>query len=238
MASPLVVNPVAKCAHVSTLLRDQNYGDADELWACNYDFFGTKYTCLAYMEADISSISEGATISADSKLEIYIAHRYTDRTMVWWWAQDAWDEGTITYNDQPGGAAPVFNYSPPEADGWFTITGEDLATWLQAMLDDKGGNASWQMHPSCLATQEGGFRFASDDDTNDPSRKPKLTVVYTVGRRWGEVPSSELVPNDFGADERRFGAVPSDETVAEDFGADDRRFGSVSTDESVPTDLT
>jgi len=64
-------------------------------------------------------------------------------------------------------------------------------------------------------------------------------VAYQVGgRRFGEVPSSELVPNDFGADERRFGAVPSDETVAEDFGADERRFGAVPTSEQVPNDLT
>ena len=70
--------------------------------------------------------------------------------------------------------------------------------------------------------------------------RPFLDVEGTLvaGRRWGAVPSNELVPNDFGDDDRRMGAVPTNETVADDFGADDRRFGAVPSSEQVPNDLT
>lgn len=173
----LVFDPVAKSAHVSTLLPNQNYGGATEIWACSYDFFGTKYICISYMEINISAIEAGSIISSDSKLEIYVTHRWTYRQMVWAWVtDDSWGEDTITYNNKPIVSAPYNNYLMPTADGWFTITGAGLAAWLQTILDDKGGSGGWSMYPICLATQEGGFRFYSDDAA---SYKPKFTVVYT-----------------------------------------------------------
>jgi hypothetical protein len=172
----LVIDPVAKCAHVSELLKDQNYGGATELWACCYDLLGSYYRCLAYMEADVSSIPAGSTINSASKLEIYIAHRYTDdQLMTWLRANGSWEEGTITYNNQPGGTTPSFTYTGPDADGAFTITGSDLATWLQDALDNRSGLASWVTYPVALPTAESGFRFNSDDAA---LYKPKFTVVY------------------------------------------------------------
>lgn len=239
MASPLIIDPVTKCAHTSALLPDQNYGNADPMWCCNYDFFGTKYACLGYFGADISAIPAGATILATSKLELNVTTIYQGDVpghVMWFaWGLAAWAEDTITKNNPPGHEGGVFSISGATATGLWTMTGANLAAALQSCLDDRGGIWDGYLYPGVLATQEGGFQCNSDDAA---ANKPKLTVDYTVGRRWGEVPSSELVPNDFGDDDRRFGAVPSDESVAEDFGADERRFGAVPTDESVPTDLT
>jgi hypothetical protein len=132
------------------------------------------------VEANISAII-GQTVDASSKLELYINDfvRYPNPDGVGFARlTTAWDENVVTWNAPPGWTGVLFYYPEPSATGWYTVTGAGLAAFLQDALDSRAGVASLQIADYVYSNDTSGFDSASDDDTNSPSRKPKLTVVY------------------------------------------------------------
>lgn len=178
MASPLVVDPITKCAAVNYDTPDTNYGgdtatsvrslppdkDPADLW-------------FTYIEADISGIPGGQIMLATSKLEFYVDVIWGVPTIYGLHkVDDAWVENVITWTNKPGweGSIQYTGWSGPGgASAYFSITGAGLATVLQDAYDNEAGLFSVFLTASADATDV-GFTAQSDDGTN----KPKLTVDY------------------------------------------------------------
>jgi len=139
------------------------------------------------------------------------------------------NEETIAQSD-PGAVYKAYQWNVLDKPGGGAWVRADITNDGDLVMGYRTGDADHDIF--CRVTQFMGMWVYSEADL------PLGTTPTLLGRLFGSILSSELVPNDFGADERRFGAVPSDETVAADFGADERRFGVVPTDEQVPNDLT
>lgn len=95
-----LLRPVDDALVVSdpTLL-DQNYGADPQIlvWA-NYPVFGAR----SYVKFDLSGIPEGEVVSF-ARLNVFqfLGGGYASGVDVFRVAQDGWNEGTLTWNDQP-----------------------------------------------------------------------------------------------------------------------------------------
>lgn len=185
----LVIDPIPKCNHLYEGTPDTNWGGGDVL---EVRFVpqpkGADIISRSIMDADISAIPGGETINPTSKLELYCwsiqtasaatIHRITEA---------GWTEYGSTWNDSdaptpwatPGGdySSPTVPFTTPASLGWSTITGEDLAAFLQNALDNWGGIARMLLKVDAEHTLKGGGMYWSDDK---PGLEPKLTVDYGV----------------------------------------------------------
>lgn len=186
----LVVDPIAICTFVHKGFPNMNSGSQTDVAVddSQTSIFAIARTRRGLMRADISSIA-GETINSTSKLEVYVSVAYgaTAQT-IHRITQGAWTEMGATWNKYdginawatPGGdfSTPTVPYTSPSATGWFTITGADLAAFLQDALDNRAGIVDMLL--KCDTEPQGpakGFLFNSDDAA---SNKPKLTVDYGV----------------------------------------------------------
>lgn len=194
----LIIDPITFVAHLDSHLPTTNWGDYSQP-SISYTVGVTKgaaISCRTVMQADISELA-GLTIYNTSKLEVNVwsvlsggaaacvFSRITRTDVVE--AETTWNVYKTGSNwTTPGGdsANPYVNFTGPSATGWFTITGDELAAFLQDTLARDG--IVRMLGQTVEATPTKGFGFYSDDDTGDPSRKPKLTIDHSgaaAGRR-------------------------------------------------------
>jgi len=229
---------------------DTNYGAHTDIGPVIMYAAGEKvYLYRAIMEFDVSELVGETIVSAQLNYIVTAYYGAGDGTVYRCTRPGDWPEDEVTWNEYAGGQSWTagggdFDEVTPTPVGFAVQNlGSRMLTGLKGFVDDAIANRNNILSFIMKLDDENpevnvGMLFHSRD-TAAPANRPYLVVaIEGETRRFGAVPSHELVPNDFGADERRFGAVPSDEQVAADFSADERRFGSVPTDESVPDDLT
>jgi hypothetical protein len=193
--SQLVVDPITKATKIFTAAPDTNYGTDVTLaviyTAASYKTAANVGRTLA--DVDISAIPAGSTIASTSKAELYCGTVLAAvAATLYRITQPAWTELGATWNKYDGTnpwavaggdyGDPHVHFTTPAATGWFTITGDDFAAFLQDALNNCSGIVRMLMRldVESLTTTSGAY-FASDDDTHDPSWKLKLTVDYTEG---------------------------------------------------------
>jgi hypothetical protein len=190
----LIVDPIPKCAYVDSNSPDTNYGSSQGMHS-QYVRSGKQQPEVkqrTIMDADLSSVPVGSTIQPSSKLELYVYFvRATWPCTLHRVAQPAWTENGVTWNAydgvndwaSPGGdySTPAVPFTFPSATGWLTITGADLAAFLQDALDNRAGIARMLIRVDAESGSGKGGGFRSDDaEPPYENQKPKLTIDYAV----------------------------------------------------------
>lgn len=189
----LVVDPITISAQIASSAPNANFGTANPTRVERLGGLPGDPIGRTLMDADISAIPAGNVIASTSMLEINVQSRSSssEPTTIHRITQAAWTEAGVTWNKYdgtnswttPGGdySTPAVPFTGPAANGWLTITGADLAAFLQDALDNQAGIVRILLRVDDESlTANKGFRFYSDDDTTSPSQKPKLTVDYAA----------------------------------------------------------
>lgn len=184
-----VKDPIDLATYIDEVNSAQNYGGGTVLEIhANYEAKGEDNEILAtLLKADLTDPTSGdvvptnATILSTSKLELYVGFIYDtlDDVVLFRGLYDL-GEYTATYDNATATTTPAFEHPWPDDVGWWTITGASFASWLQDAVANRDRICRMFLLPSVETGAARGVRVYSDDDTGDPSRKPKLTVDFTV----------------------------------------------------------
>ena len=174
---PTEIQPDAaagKDAYVSSAAADTNYGTATTMNAGNTG--GTQkrrslveFVVTTYAGKTLLSANLGLYCSAESSVTDYVvgAHEITA----------AWDELTVTWNNQPANdAVAEATVSITGTAAWFTW---DLTTLVQAWLDGASTNNGVKLVNASEATENSAKTFYSSDySVTDLTKCPKLVLIF------------------------------------------------------------
>lgn len=162
---------------------DQNFGENTELGANVTTPQDSPLIQRALFEFDLSEIPDGseilmATLSFWYAVGSDSAHSVATgpNTAFLQRVTTAWDEATVTWNNQPGSVITnrvvVTSSSGPEED----YPEIDVTLLVQEMIDNREGSHGFLL---MLETETGvrGLYFASSDHT-DPGLRPRLHMRY------------------------------------------------------------
>lgn len=146
-----------------------NYGDSE--W---FSGIGLVSYFAAFVEFDLSSIPAGTIINSAT---ITLWAEYRDGQIYFKPVDSAWDEMSITWNDQPSTLSPEISYpisrGDPDGDCYWGCPWEfDITSIVQYWID----NSNYGLR--IVADTPGiGWMMASSDNLTHP--RPILTVEYS-----------------------------------------------------------
>jgi len=132
-----------------------------------------------YIQFDLSSIPSTAVVT-DASLHLFygLAIEELDTPAGLYRVTSAWDESTVTWNNQPDSwnAPEATNTVPPWAIGSFVSWQVDslVQSWIDGSVDNYGA----MLRDTDEATAETAKGFSSSDNVADPAYRPKLEITY------------------------------------------------------------
>lgn len=193
-STTLQPGPEGKDSFVFAMNGNQNYGSQTNLSAGG----GTSSppASRTYLQFDLSSIPPNTTLeSANISLYYYGWYGPSDLSadLPIQKVTSAWDESTITYNNQPSfDASPVANLSVGNSGnyGWQTVNLTTLVqSWLNGSVSNNGLMINYANPPVNNAKD-----FYSSDYIADPSLRPKLVLTYSQTESPPTTPPSTTPP--------------------------------------------
>jgi hypothetical protein len=167
---------VGKDSYVWSEWPVNNYGS--EEWLCAGVEFVNELSRL-YLEFDLSSIPATAVVT-DADLGLYYCDTGSPvATLLGLYrVTSTWDEGTITWRDQPASVAT--------AEDWATVPAEvtyDFIYWavddlVQGWVDGSIPNYGVMLRDTDETTAKAWKCFYSSDQVIQPSWAPKLVIAY------------------------------------------------------------
>jgi hypothetical protein len=170
LAATATLNPTDDSYVMETQPND-NFGNGNYGFVGSYDN-GVLYGTLLF---DLSPYS-GVTVN-DASLQLYIAH--SDGTFLPnnpWIARlsGSWDEGTITWNNQPGWDEWYYTADAPPMFDWWDI---DITTWTIAWVNGSHDNYGAFLGAESLGAADWfGYRTKEYSGT---TYDPRLELDYT-----------------------------------------------------------
>ena len=157
---------------------DTNSGSVSILWT-GYTTLSKKWR--AYLQFDLSSVPTNARIiDAYPKLYQYSSSGTGSFPMGLYQVTSDWEEGTITWNNQPTSSTEVEASCTVYAGftGWRTWynIGDLVQGWLDGSITNQGMLLKSTDETSLTMIA----RFRSSDYTTDISKHPKLTINYYI----------------------------------------------------------
>ena len=139
---------------------------------------GPLNTCIAYLQFDLDSVPDNAVITdAELGLFYYYGVAEAEATIGIYNVEESWDEGSITWNDQPATAAtPEYTCNvpgtPTVAYLYWTI-GDLVKGWWDGSISNNGV----MLKDTDESTPEGWIKVRASECENVTVR-PQLIIYY------------------------------------------------------------
>ena len=170
--------------HSKTGYENINFGFQPQFYAMAWTFQGTPGTLREFFEFNLSAIPIGATVLS-AQLELFgriesngTAHSCLsgNNDFVIRRVTSAWTEGGLTWNNQPTTTTLNEVNMPP-----LCTAGADVSINVAALVQDIVNNPTGSFGFEMNLQNESFYRALvfHSSETPDPTKRPKLTVVYT-----------------------------------------------------------
>jgi hypothetical protein len=166
---------------------NRNFGDLEEFSAISWTASGLPFLIRSFIDFEFSPIPEGAVIDS-AKLSFFAhgnvahgdGHAALDGTNEFYLRRviSAWDEHTITWNNQPETTSLSEKLVPASTDQHQDYTGLDITALVRDMYANPSESFGFMLS---LKTEEGFKRvFFASSDVPDENKRPKIEIYYSV----------------------------------------------------------
>ena len=173
-----------KDAEIGLIVPDTNYGTSEKLSPYAWTQGGSLNVTRGFLEFDLTSIPANATITS-AKLSLYFNPYYPavpqhngNNSMWIRRVLTAWDENTITWNNQPNTTLTSEINVPQSTTNNQNYPDIDVTILVQEMLAISGNNHGFMIRLQDESPYSNSMLASSDNQ--DATIRPKLEVTFTT----------------------------------------------------------
>lgn len=160
-----------KDTYVTTAYPDDNFGDHYDLF-CGYAYTDQYWAYIQFNELDEPQYQGANVLSA--YLSLYVFDRDGSGNFYIGFADDPWDEFTVTWQNRPGPAGAGF--IPADYPVGYEWVNYDVTTLVQSWLDGTEPHNGFILFDEDTSTQRFFTVYSSDYPQNELS--PQLILSY------------------------------------------------------------